>query len=127
VLLALMAVLYYEALTEFNADCAEFCPFDPFTELLAVGTYQLDEDSGRRHGKLYLYSLQQQQQAESHVLQEEATMDMPGIFDLQWAQIDPNAASPAIGAGLADGTLRIVGTADGRCCRASGSDDDACI
>eukprot|EP00775_Hariotina_reticulata_P007315 gene7315-7527_t len=39
---------------------------------------------------------------------------MPGIFDLQWAQIDSSTASPAVVAGLADGTLRIIGTQGGR-------------
>ncbi|KAG1681139.1 hypothetical protein FOA52_015582 [Chlamydomonas sp. UWO 241] len=40
-----------------HADCAEWCPQAALTHALAVGTYQLDEASGQRHGRLYVYEL----------------------------------------------------------------------
>ncbi|KAK9827230.1 hypothetical protein WJX74_011066 [Apatococcus lobatus] len=40
--------------TPLNADFAAFCPVDGMQQLLAVGTYQLDETSQKRVGRLHL-------------------------------------------------------------------------
>jgi hypothetical protein len=104
-----MAQCHQELLLELNADCAEFCPFPGHHHWLSVGTYQLDEASSTRHGRLYLYGLQQHQQQQWHPqLQQLATLDVPGIFDLQWTHIQAASANPCMGLALADGTLRLV-------------------
>jgi hypothetical protein len=113
---------HLELLLELNADCAEFCDVASSAgdggphhhdSLLAVGTYQLDEASSRRHGRLLLYSLCC---CYSHDgggdgssgglrLQELASQQLPGIFDVKWLALP---AGPCIGLALADGSLRIV-------------------
>jgi hypothetical protein len=107
-----MAQCHQELLLDLNADCAEFCPTQGHHEWLAVGTYQLDEATSIRHGRLYLYSLQQQQQQQEKVwqpqLQQLATLDVPGIFDLQWTYVPAVSTAPCMGLALADGTLRLV-------------------
>ena len=70
-----MAVLHEELKLDLNADCAEFCPFPSHEDLLAVGTYQLDEQEQQRHGRLYLYSITQPQRLTSTQL---ATLDCAG-------------------------------------------------
>ena len=47
-------MLLHEQVLPLNADCAEFCPFDSHEQLLAVGSYQLDEASQERHGRYTL-------------------------------------------------------------------------
>ena len=75
--------------TEFSADSAEFCPVEPFQDILAVGTYQLaDPDCSdgadasdlpkKRLGRLYL----KQMKDKSLVLLQQ--IDMPAILDLKW-------------------------------------------
>ena len=41
------------------ADCAEFCPDSNGNHLLAAGTYELNEQTQQRTGRLYLYAVQQ--------------------------------------------------------------------
>lgn len=41
--------------TILTADSVEWCPFEGFYNILACGTYQLDEKSGKRLGNLSLY------------------------------------------------------------------------
>ncbi|KAG0693499.1 Diphthine methyltransferase [Chionoecetes opilio] len=68
---------------------AEFCPVEPFQDILAVGTYQLadpdcpegtnpDDLPKKRLGRLYL----QQLKDKSLVLLQQ--IDMPAILDLKW-------------------------------------------
>lgn len=75
--------------TEFSADSAEFCPVEPFQDILAVGTYQLaDPDCPegavvsdlpkKRLGRLYLKQIKEN----SLVLVQQ--IDMPAILDLKW-------------------------------------------
>lgn len=95
---ARMPVDVHASLTlELNADSTEFCPLPGHLDLLAVGTYQLDEGSQRRDGRLHLYNVSDA--ASPRLLH---TADVPGIFDLKWA----GAQSRLIGAALADGSLR---------------------
>lgn len=42
-----------------HADCAEFCPNSSGNNLLAAGTYELNEQTQHRAGRLYLYGVQQ--------------------------------------------------------------------
>ncbi|KAK3882844.1 hypothetical protein Pcinc_012814 [Petrolisthes cinctipes] len=83
--------------TEYSADSAEFCPIAPYHDYLAVGTYQLvnqspqqcDQIEGvtveqgelpkKRLGRLYLHKM-----TEDRVLQVVQNMDMPAILDMKW-------------------------------------------
>ena len=48
-----------ERVLDLPADCAEFCPDNSGNHLLAAGTYELNEETQRRTGRLYLYAVQQ--------------------------------------------------------------------
>ncbi|XP_072044446.1 diphthine methyltransferase-like [Amphiura filiformis] len=94
--------------TEYSADSVEWCPIDGFKDVLACGTYQLedaaqdsnqDENSSssqsqphrRRLGKLILYTLHSDISSESasdatgnKPLQENQALEMPAILDMKW-------------------------------------------
>jgi hypothetical protein len=106
-----MAAVLHQALElELNADSTEFCPWPESLDLLAVGTYQLDEATQSRLGRLHLYTLHAAHAdngaGPSYSLGLEDMQDMPGIFDLKWAPC--GARSCMLGAALADGTLRLL-------------------
>lgn len=105
-----------ERILDLNADCVEFCPSAGHEHLLAVGTYQLDEATKTRHGRLLLYSLCSC--SKKLCLADLATMQLPGIFDLHWLQLPDTTGGPCIGLALADGTLQIVqpGAAEEHAC-----------
>eukprot|EP00798_Chlamydomonas_sp_ICE-L_P022758 gene22758-29926_t len=67
---------------EYNADSVESCPWPGCCHLLAVGTYQLEESTQTRLGRLYLYSVQRD--GTSHSMHLQSQDDVPGIFDLKW-------------------------------------------
>lgn len=46
-----------------HTDCVAFCPDPGLAHLLAVGTYQLEEGSGQRHGSVRLLDASQPQPA----------------------------------------------------------------
>jgi hypothetical protein len=104
--------LYQELLLDTNTDVTEFCPVPGFFHYLAVGTYQLDEATSQRHGRLHLYSLAHSSSNSHHnsdpTLLLAATLDLPGIFDLQWTQLPNVHDQPCIGLALADGTLQLL-------------------
>lgn len=106
------AVTHEQITLDLNADVAEWCPLPRRHRLLAAGTYQLNEASQQREGRLYLYELQgeigpQGQKLAAHQL---GTQELPGIFDLRWL---PQAERPTLAAALADGTLRLLEARDG--------------
>lgn len=91
------------ALTE-NTDVVAWCPASQHTDLLAVGTYQLDESSGLRSGHAYMYRVRPEG---PEVLQLEAEAGCAGVFDMAW---HPSPSSPPVLAmALSDGSLRLAG------------------
>lgn len=77
-----------EKLTEVDtlltADSVEWCPVDTPTQVLAVGTYQLDEISGVRHGSLSLYSYVPTSSVLNDLLQDTNIDLHNGILDMRW-------------------------------------------
>lgn len=107
---------HQELILDVNADGAEFCTAPGFFQLLAVGTYQLDEATRERHGRLHVYSLATTSSSSSSAstipsLELAATLDLPGIFDLQWSQLPSIHDMPCIGLALADGSIQLLGVA----------------
>ena len=49
----------FEVDTVLTADTVEWCPRDNLHQVLAGGTYQLDEEAGVRRGQLSLYEWNQ--------------------------------------------------------------------
>lgn len=94
---------------------AEWCPDAAAASLLAVGTYQLDEASQTRLGKLLMYRLAAPDGDSSGPppppqLAPLSSLDLPGIFDLRW---QPRSAMPQLAAALADGSVRLLAFAEG--------------
>ena len=41
--------------SEINTDCAYYCPYDPYIDMLAVGLYQLDNESKEVSGGFHIF------------------------------------------------------------------------
>ena len=112
-----MCSLYEEVVLTINADSTEFCPLVGLQDLLAVGTYQLQESSQERHGLLQLYRLRtpEAQELDEEDMAKHArdaawqlqllhTLPISGIFDMRWRRQQPACLLAA----CADGKLHIV-------------------
>jgi diphthamide biosynthesis protein 7 len=112
------ATLHNSLFLDLNACSAEFCPSPSHTDLLAIGTYQLqdkeqDEHHGERIGRLHLYLFNIQHRGEEEGPQyiaqlslshaEPSSTYLPGIFDLKWSRDE----GTVLGAAMADGSLRL--------------------
>jgi diphthamide biosynthesis protein 7 len=66
--------------TEYSADAVEFCPFQPFDDIAAVGTYQVVEHQIKtvRTGRIWLYNV-------SNSLKYH--LDCDAILDLKWSKL----------------------------------------
>ena len=107
--------VHQEATLPLHADSTEFCPLDTLQQILAVGTYELVEETQTRHGELCVYRLEtasgncDNQDAESsHIpawqMQRIETFPMSGIFDLKWQPVQPARLMVA----CADGNLHVL-------------------
>lgn len=111
----LLATTHAAHTLELNADSTEFCPIQGYEDILAVGTYQLQEELQERIGQLLIYKLRWQSgqpgatAQEGDNLQEASknvstcgsanslilkpvpqlchTTRVPGIFDLKWQPV----------------------------------------
>ena len=89
---------------------SEWCPDTSAASVLAVGTYQLDEASQQRRGRLLMYGLAPAAggsggAAPPPQLVPLSSLALPGIFDLRW---HPRSAMPQLAAATADGSLRLL-------------------
>lgn len=96
------AVLHQEITLDLNADVTEWCPVLHYHNILAAGTYELNEETKTREGLLYLYTLSSD--VSSPRLEQQATHKLPGIFDLRWHRTSDKCI---LAASLADGSVRI--------------------
>jgi diphthamide biosynthesis protein 7 len=105
------ATVHEQLTLELNADVAEWCPLpSPHRRLIAAGTYQLNETTQQREGRLYIYKLDGEIKKNAQLsLHNVTTYDLPGIFDLKW--LPENFSSneqPTIATALADGSLTLL-------------------
>ena len=100
-------MLHAATQTPLNADFAAFCPVAGLHHLLAVGTYQLDDTSQTRLGRLHLYDTTRDGSGK-HDLAEINASDQPGIFGIEWLQSSDWGQIPCLVLALADGTLRLM-------------------
>ena len=109
---------HQEITLELNADVAEWCPLlsNGHRRLIAAGTYQLNEATQERQGRLYIYKLHGEINKTSKLsLHCATTHDVPGIFDLKWLPENFSSFSqhhPSMVAALADGSLRVLNFVD---------------
>lgn len=104
--------LHQELTLDLNADVVEWSPVErgELTRCLAAGTYQLNEETGVREGKLYIYRLDGTIAQDSQLsLVCLAQHSLPGIFDMKWL----NHEQPShLALALADGSLQLFGIND---------------
>ena len=118
------SVTHSVIILDLHADVADWNKNIGYEHLLAVGTYQLDETTKTRHGKLYTYSTTvagstaasdgvtcaeiPDNDGESTIVKLiDEPMDMPGVFDLQWIPGKLHGSYTTVVTALADGTLTI--------------------
>lgn len=144
-----LPITHQEIILDLNADVAEWSFSSVSTNrttanakerkeisprhLLAAGTYQLNESTSQREGKLYIYELRGSignggQEAKQDMpgdrvrLEQRCMQEVPGVFDVEWldsSTLDKNcvgsqhrAVVDHFVAALADGTLRVYQLAE---------------
>jgi len=109
--------LYHEVKLDLHADVADWNPNPGYEGTLAAGTYQLDESTQVRHGKLYIYDVKESidcntisSSSSSSSMNPSVVMDLPaqGIFDLQWVPGELGGSHTVVAMALADGSVRLV-------------------
>ena len=101
-------MLHSSLQTPLNADFSAFCPVEGFHQLLAIGTYQLDESSQQRLGGLHLYDTSSTNAAGLHDMHELQSVQQPGIFGMEWVSQAYCDKRPGIALALANGCLQFM-------------------
>eukprot|EP00884_Botryococcus_braunii_P004153 jgi/Botrbrau1/13739/Bobra.0356s0015.1 len=100
-----------ERILDYNADVAEFCPHTSVENVLAVGTYELDQTSRTRHGKLYVFRLVGDIRDGQLGLEDPSAIQLPGIFDMSWVSSKVSDGAQ-VAVALADSTVAIFNVCD---------------
>lgn len=100
---------------EFYADVVEWCPHIGHQDVLACGTYELQEDIGERKGALVILRVSHPEDCSSKEtsLTSVAEFTMPGVYDVAWSPTLTNLDGVSSGrmfavVAAADGALRLV-------------------
>ncbi|CAK1546954.1 unnamed protein product [Leptosia nina] len=74
--------------TGFSADSVEWCPVEPYNDVLVCGTYQLDKTDNessatkqKRLGRVYLFEINEKTESLCPI----QTIDTSGILDQKWS------------------------------------------
>jgi hypothetical protein len=100
-----MAKLHQEVTLPLNADCTEFCPVIGNQDVLAVGTYQLNEATQQRDGCLLAYKVVTGPTG-SHLSLIDQT-SVSGIFDIKWQSQPAEQEGASLALALADGSVML--------------------
>ena len=112
---------------DLHADVASWNPNAAHTRTLAVGTYELDEATQVRHGKLYTYHVSGDVGDVGDVGDDlcleckYAAVDLPGIFDLHCMESPTCPTTVALA--LADGSVRLIDVSTGMQAATTGPDE----
>ncbi|KAL2649763.1 hypothetical protein R1flu_017891 [Riccia fluitans] len=97
-----------------NADAAEFCPCEPYLNIVAAASYTLQEgEQPVRLGELYLFSAEKLRINETSnssstlSLKQVYHRETSGVFDLKWRPWSDRTSNPCLAQASADGTLRL--------------------
>jgi len=90
--------------TVLHADSVEWCPASPCRDILAGGTYQLEQARKERIGAIRLYKLESQTACS---LAEIAKVETAGVLDMKWCQHQLFGDLPALAVADASGKLTI--------------------
>ncbi|EOA14419.1 hypothetical protein CARUB_v10027621mg [Capsella rubella] len=90
---------------EGNADAVEFCPHEPYENLLAASTYTLQEgDRPSRSGSVYLFDVGDEEDVGLNLLRK---IDTAGVFDIRWSRSGDGSRNVALAQADAGGCLRV--------------------
>ncbi|KAL2649766.1 hypothetical protein R1flu_017894 [Riccia fluitans] len=97
-----------------NADAAEFCPCEPYLNIVAAASYTLQEgEQPIRSGELYLFSAEKLRINETSnssttlSLKQVYHRETSGVFDLKLRPRSNRTSNPCLAQASADGTLRL--------------------
>lgn len=100
-----------ERILAFNADVTEFCPTAGCDDVLAVGTYQLDEATQTREGRLYIFRVSGHALEDNLALEELVAIDLAGILDMGWVGSEVRGGG-LLALGLANGFVSLFQSDD---------------
>jgi hypothetical protein len=101
------ARLHQEIVWGQNTDCVEFCPDGAHPNWLVLGSYELNEKTGERHGGLDLFRMHSDGSGATPRLALAASArGLPGVFDTRWQRLGAGGGW-MLTAALADGSLRL--------------------
>ena len=90
-----------------HCDAVEFCPIPEYTNLVAVGMYELDEVTRHRAGRIQLYIIDTAAVEVDSYMTSRASHETAGVFDFKWFPCLRSGQAIAAAA-LADDTLAIL-------------------
>mmetsp|Transcript_29785 Transcript_29785/g.41130 ORF Transcript_29785/g.41130 Transcript_29785/m.41130 type:complete len:380 (-) Transcript_29785:89-1228(-) len=102
----------YDSITlDLDTDVVEFCPQPFYQDLLAVGTYALDDTTRSRYGKIHMYQMNSHSGSNenSYTLEWKSSLTTEAVFDIQWAptHLYSNSAGVKLAQAGADGSVEI--------------------
>jgi len=109
---------------DLHADVASWNPNATHARTLVVGTYELDEATQVRHGKLYAYHVRGDVGDVGDDLCLECkydAVDLPGIFDLHC--LESPTCPTTVALALADGSVRLIDVSTGMQGATTGPDE----
>lgn len=96
-------VTHYSLQTEHTACSVEHCHHPQHGHLIAVGTYQLDQDTGHRHGQVILITLAISE--DTVVCSQSLGLETScGVLDMKWSG---HPAAPVLGVAESSGHLSL--------------------
>lgn len=104
--------------TELSADTVEWCPVPSSHDVLACGTYQLqqgareDDAAPSRTGRFYIFEFRQEESM-SPPLTELQRMDTAAILDMKWCHV-PVSGQAVLGMAVATGEVQLYTLSDGQ-------------
>ena len=99
---------HYSLQTQHTACSVEHCHHPEHGHLIAVGTYQLDQDTGQRHGQIILVSMSLSGEGEPVFSSTIALADSCGVLDMKWSSgHHASGSAPVLGVAESSGHLSL--------------------
>jgi hypothetical protein len=79
-----METILFETVVGLNADAVEAIPaYSGVHNMISVGSYQLDEETGVRKGRMTTYACDTSDDGTFAAIVHE-TVELPGVLDFKW-------------------------------------------
>lgn len=98
-----------------NSDCIEFCPFEGHQNVFSLSNYQLEAESGVKHGKVSLYEVESDAETENVTsFRRIEEVKTGAIFDFKWRDSVTQSGKCLCAAVDSDGKLAVYQMGDDR-------------